>query len=88
MVPLADPFEEAQRILSLAREHNLLLRLMGGVGIGFRCPTIRGKNRFYRDMAFVSRSGFGRQLESLFKTLGYQADETFNKINGADRLVF
>jgi len=88
MRPLPDPFEEAERILAVAREKNLLLRLMGGVAIGLRCPSIRGKGRSYRDLDFVSTSGNGLRVESLFDQLGYQGDKTFNKLNGADRMLF
>ena len=88
MRPLPDPFEEAERILAVAREKHLLLRLMGGVAIGLRCPSIRGKGRSYRDLDFVSTSGNGLRVESLFDQLGYQGDETFNKLNGADRMLF
>jgi hypothetical protein len=88
MAPLANPFEEAHRLLSAAGDQNLILRLMGGVGIGLRCPTIQKTKRFYRDLDFVSQSGFSRQLETLFKSSGYLTDDAFNKLNGANRLVF
>lgn len=88
MRPLSDPFEEAERILSAAKGKNLVLRLMGGVAIGMRCPSIRGKGRSYRDLDFVATSGNGLQLEPLFEQLGYQADKMFNKLNGADRMLF
>lgn len=88
MQPLPDPFAEAERVLLAARDRGLLLRLMGGVAIGMRCPSIRGRGRSYRDLDFVSPSGDGRSLQSLFESLSYQADNTFNKLNGADRLLF
>lgn len=88
MNPLADPFAEAERILSAADEQNLRLRLMGGVAIGLHCLSLRGKGRSYRDLDFVTASGFSRPLESLFESLGYQPDKTFNKLNGASRLLF
>src|SRR5215475_489312 len=88
MPPLPDPFAEADRILSAATKQHLLLRLMGGVAIGMRCPSIHDKGRFYRDLDFVATSGYGRQIEALFESLAYQADKTFNKLNGADRSLF
>lgn len=88
MRPLYDPFAEAERILSAAKKQNLLIRLMGGVAIGIHCPSIQDKGRSYRDLDFVAASGNGRHLETLFESLAYKADKTFNKLNGADRLLF
>jgi hypothetical protein len=88
MSPIPEPPAAAERILAAAREKALLLRLMGGVAVYLRCPSIRGAGRAYRDLDFVAASGLGRRIEALFSSLGYLADKTFNKLNGADRLMF
>jgi hypothetical protein len=88
MTPLADPVAEAERILAAAQDQHVLLRLMGGVAIRLRCPSVRATDRTYRDLDFMAAAGFGRQLEVLFPTLGYLADQTFNKLHGAQRLMF
>lgn len=65
-----------------------MLRLMGGVAIYLRCPSARAHPRSYRDLDFVVPSSHGRQVEALFADTGYAADATFNKLNGAQRMLF
>jgi hypothetical protein len=88
--PLSDVRQEAERILSLAEERGITLRILGGVAVFFHSPsaTHRALQREYRDLDFVGLSSEGRAIQALFAELGYEADREFNTLHGQQRLFF
>jgi hypothetical protein len=90
MTPLADPLGEGRRVLALARERNVDLRLLGGVAVAVRCPSARSEPlaRTYKDVDFLSRSDDRRAVEELFLQAGYRPQDEFNAIHGHQRLFF
>jgi hypothetical protein len=88
--PLSDVRQEAERILSLAEERGITLRILGGVAVFFHSPsaTHRALQREYRDLDFVGLSSENRAIQALFADLGYEADREFNFLHGQQRLFF
>jgi hypothetical protein len=89
-MPLADPVEEAQRILDAAEEAGVTLRATGGVAVAMICDSARRPplQRSYQDIDFVARSRQAEHIGRLFKSLGYVPEEAFNVLHGQYRLFF
>lgn len=87
---LADGRDEARRVIALAGERGLVLRLLGGLAVAVHSPSAkhRGLERSYPDLDFVSAERRGFRLEPVFAELGYEADKSFNLYNGDRRLLF
>ncbi len=87
---LANPVEEAQRVLAAAADHHVTLRLVGGVAVFFRCPSASAPElrRTYVDIDFVGHANQVRALKGLFTDLGYVPREMFNRVQGDRRLIF
>jgi len=82
--------DEAQRLAGLVVRDGLPLRLMGGLAIWLRCPTVRRPpyERAYGDLDFVARSTQSRLITSFFVEQGYVPEKLFNALHGASRLNF
>jgi hypothetical protein len=89
-VPLTDLREEAVRVLDAAAETGVVLRSVGGLAVFLRCPSARRPPlaRTYADLDLVGRRGDARPISDLLSSLGYSADEEFNKVHGHQRLYF
>ena len=87
---LDDPVQEARRILHAAEKARVRLRAVGGVAIALRSPSVADlvPPRTYHDIDLVGRAGGSSAITSLFGSLGYQAADRFNKLNGSERLLF
>jgi hypothetical protein len=87
--PLADPIAEAQRLLGMARDHDLTVRLLGGVAVAMRA----GGNlpaplaRAYKDLDVVTLRKDAPRFNALLADAGYVPDEQFNALHGAQRLL-
>lgn len=86
----ADPIEEARRILREAEAVGVLLRAIGGVAIALRSPSVAELEppRTYHDIDLAGRGGSTPAIDALFASLGYEAADRFNKLNGSERLLF
>jgi hypothetical protein len=84
--------DEGQRLVDEAAGRNLVLRLLGALGIQRRCPSSWSiAERAGRITGDIDLVGQGRQwsdLVSLFESLGYQVDERWAMLHGKDRLIF
>ncbi len=82
--------EEAARLARLVVAHDLPLRLMGGLAIWLRSPTVRlaPYRRTYGDLDFVASSSQGRLLTGFLGDQGYVPEKLFNALHGASRLNF
>ena len=85
-----DPVEEAKRIIDLAQNRNIQLKLLGGVAFYFRCPSARSDKlrRKYVDLDFICRKDHAAKLNSLFTELDYVPREVFNALQGDRRLIY
>jgi len=88
--PLAGVQDEARRILGLARDQGITVRLIGGTAVAQHChgeqlPALR---RSCADIDLVVRRADQRALRALLQAAGYQPDAMFNAIHGATRLLY
>ena len=87
---LESPIDEAKRIMEVAQQRRITLRLFGGVSFYFRCPSAKHRilQREYADIDFMGHSKQSREIKQLFQELGYSPRERFNAMQGFRRLVF
>ncbi len=87
---LSDIREEAGRLAGLALASGLPARLLGGVAIWLRCPSVRTGPyaRDYGDMDFAVASRASADLKELLTAEGYLPDKFFNGLHGETRLYF
>jgi hypothetical protein len=81
---------EARRLLAEIAARDLSMRLIGGMAIRLTAAD-RLNPAFARpiaDLDFVVSKGDRRAAETLLGECGYLADEQFNALNGAHRLLY
>jgi hypothetical protein len=90
MVILPDPLDEARRIVTAGAEHGLTLRLLGGLAIKLHSPSAghRALVRSYPDLDFALSGKAGYKVEALLPEMGYEANRSFNLLNGSNRMLF
>jgi hypothetical protein len=87
---LTDIREEARRLAAACVELGLGARLIGGVAVWLRCPSVRKEPfaRTFQDMDFAVSSSSGMKFKALLVTQGYVPDQFFNGLHGATRLYY
>jgi hypothetical protein len=80
--------EEARKLIDLARERGIVLRLLGGLAIGLLTPDLPPRTRAGQDLDFGSRSSTRRELTDLLIEQGYEPDKNFNALYGNKQLYF
>ena len=85
-----DVVAEARRVTDSARAANVLVRVLGGVAVGLHTPegVHPALARPYRDIDLAAPRKHAKGTARLLTELGYTANERFNAMNGASRLVF
>ena len=85
-----DILGEADRILRLAGEQKLILRLLGGVGVRFSSATASKPEycREYKDLDFMGLRRQSAKIENFFRQHGYASKGLFNIVQGDYRLRF
>ena len=87
---LPDTQEEGFRVVDLAWDSGLFVKLIGGLGVAahdhYMLPTIL--RRQFGDIDLVVGSKNGKVLSSFLTEMGYQANQRFNALHGANRLLF
>lgn len=88
--PLDDIQAEARRIVAAGEAQGLALRLLGGLAVALHAPSaaLPALARSYADIDLVAPARSGGRAEALLAGLGYQPDQQFNLLNGAERLLF
>src|SRR5450759_2763591 len=88
--PLDDPIEEAERIAAAARAAPVGIKLMGGAGIHLHSPSAQRPplRRKYGDLDYVMPKRDRKAVLAFFPSLGYEANERFNVMQGDRRLYF
>lgn len=86
----ADVVEEGRRVGQAARDAELSLRVLGGVGVALSCPsaTQTGLRRTYGDLDLVGRRRDAKRITVFLGEQGYEADHEFNALQTADRMLF
>ncbi len=87
---LSDIREEAKRLAEAAVRLGLSARLIGGLAIWLRCPSVREGPfaRSYADMDFAIGAAASTKFKALLMTQGYLPDQFFNGLHGATRLYY
>ncbi|HET7015830.1 MAG TPA: hypothetical protein VFI65_18055 [Streptosporangiaceae bacterium] len=89
MAPLADPIQEAKRLIGLAASRDLVLRALGGVAICLQSPDGHPRlARTVKDIDLAAAKGSHKRAIKVVLEAGYQADEMFNALRGSRRLLF
>jgi hypothetical protein len=88
--PLEDPIAEAERIASAATAARVGVKLMGGAGIHLHSPSAHRPplRRKYGDLDYALPKRDRKAALALFPSLGYEANERFNLMQGDRRLYF
>ena len=88
--PLEDPIAEAGRIASAATAAKVGIKLMGGAGIHLCSPSAHQPplRRKYGDLDYVMQKRDRKAVLAFFPSLGYEANERFNLMQGDRRLYF
>lgn len=86
----ADIRDEANRLAETAISLGLSARLIGGLAIWLRCPSVRSGPfaRSYEDMDFAITSASSTKFKALLMTQSYIPDQFFNGLHGATRLYY
>jgi len=86
----ADIRDEAARLGGLVVAAALPARLMGGLAVWLRCPSVREAPyaRSYQDLDFAAASKAAPGLKTLLADAGYRPDQFFNGLHGATRLFY
>jgi hypothetical protein len=86
----ADVVAEAKRLVELADEARVPLRLLGGVAIKLRAPRELPPafSRPYADIDFVTGRKSARPTVDLFRANRYAPHVSFNALHGNERLLF
>jgi hypothetical protein len=87
---LSDIREEATRLAEAVVSLGMSARLIGGLAIWLRCPSVRDGAfaRSYDDMDFAISAAAATKFKALLLTQGYLPDQFFNGLHGATRLYF
>lgn len=87
---LHDIRDEAKRLAEAAVTLGLSARLIGGLAIWLRCPSVRTGPyaRSYDDMDFAISAAASTKFKALLMTQGYLPDQFFNGLHGATRLYY
>ena len=86
----ADIQAEAARLGGLLLSAGIPARLMGGMAVWLRSPSVRQGPfaRSYADLDFVVATKGAIKLKAFFLEQGYLPDQFFNALHGATRLYF
>jgi hypothetical protein len=88
--PLEDPIAEAERIAQAAKTAKVGVKLLGGAGIHLSSPSARKPplKRKYGDLDYAIAKKDRQAVLAFFPSLGYEANERFNLMQGDRRLYF
>jgi hypothetical protein len=86
---LADPLAESLRIVEVADQKGLLVRLMGGMAIRAHAPDWPARSRRVEvDLDFATRSKDRGAFYQLLEAEGYTADKRHNALFGGKQAYF
>jgi hypothetical protein len=79
---------QARRLIDLATEQGLVLRLLGGLAIQLLTPELPARTRTGQDLDFGSVRSSRKGLTALLEQQGYVGDRNFNALYGDKQLYF
>jgi hypothetical protein len=86
---LSDVVAEAERLLALAGDEGVSLKLLGGVAVRLHAPEVpHSLDRDYKDIDFaVPKKGAG-DADKLLRDAGYEPHVAFNAMHARERALF
>jgi hypothetical protein len=90
-MPLADPYQEAERVAAAAQRSGVALNLIGGAAIRLCCPsagTIDALRRAPKDLDYMAHLSESHKVRDVFAELGYDPNKVMNSLQGKKRLQF
>jgi hypothetical protein len=86
----ADVVHEGRRLLALAEDNGVVLRLLGGVAICIRASDGLATpfRRTYQDLDFVTSRAAAAGCARFLREAGYEPHVAFNSLHGNERLLF
>jgi hypothetical protein len=80
---------EGERLLDLASNDGVAVRLLGGVAVRLQAPTVPPAfDRRYKDLDFAAPKGGFREADRLLRDAGYEPHTAFNALNQKERMLF
>ena len=86
---LQDIVAEGERLLGIASQEGVPMRLLGGVAVRLQAPTLPAAfDRQYKDLDFAAPKGAFREADRLLRDAGYKPHTAFNALNQKERMLF
>jgi hypothetical protein len=88
--PLEDTIAEAARVAEAAKQQEVGVKLLGGAGIHLHSPSAQRPplKRKYGDLDYVISTKDRKAALAFFPSVGYEANDRFNLMQGDRRLYF
>ena len=91
-IPESVFIEEAQRIVSAAKEQKFNIRLLGALAFRLHCPKFgyiqKMLDRKFTDIDFAARSKDVHLVRKFFTGMGFAEDIAVSTLYGSGRLIF
>jgi hypothetical protein len=86
---LEDIVAEGERLLALAAEAQVHLRLLGGVAVRLHAPDVPAAlDREYKDLDFAIPKKASGPLDQMLRAAGYTPHVSFNAMHARERALF
>jgi hypothetical protein len=86
---LEDIVSEGQRLLGMASAQGVPLRLLGGVAVRMKAPSVPPSlDRAYKDIDFAVTKKGGGGADKLLKQAGYEPHVAFNAMHAKERGLY
>ena len=86
---LEDIVSEGERLLAIADEQGVALRLLGGIAVRLKAPEIPPSlERPYKDIDFAVTKKGGGAADKLLRSAGYEPNVAFNAMHARERGLY
>jgi hypothetical protein len=86
---LEDIVSEGERLLGMASDQGVPLRLLGGVAVRMKAPSVPPSlERDYKDIDFAVTKKAGGAADKLLKEAGYEPHVAFNAMHAKERGLY
>jgi Uncharacterised nucleotidyltransferase len=86
---LEDIVAEGERLLGLAADDGVAVRLLGGVAVRVQAPDLPPAfDRQYKDLDLAAPKGGAGAADKLLRAAGYEPHTAFNALNQKERMLF
>jgi hypothetical protein len=86
---LEDIVSEGQRLLGMASDQGVPLRLLGGIAVRMQAPSVPPSlDRAYKDIDFAVTKKGGGAADKLLKQAGYEPHVAFNAMHAKERGLY